>query len=69
LHLSSQEYSEVSVLKGMASSVGIQGVAKTFAKINAKTSKHHIPLLPLWSNGLKLNKHKFKMFDQRITFS
>jgi hypothetical protein len=49
--------------------VGIQGVAKTFAKINAKTSKQHIPLLSLWSNRPKLNEHKFKMFDQRITFN
>ena len=53
----------------MASSVGIQGVAKTFAKINAKTSKHRIPLTPLWYDHFKPNQQRFQVLYVGVTVS
>ncbi len=53
----------------MACLVGIQGVAKTFAKINAKTSKHRIPLTPLRLNHSKLNQQRFQVLYVGVTVS
>ena len=47
----------------------IQGVAKTFAKINAKTSKHRIPLTPLWLNHSKLNQQRFQVLYVGVAVS
>ncbi len=43
--------------------------AKTFAKINAKTSKHRIPLLSLWFNHFKLNQQRFQVLYVCVTVS
>ena len=43
--------------------------AKTFAKINAKTSKHRIPLTPLWLNHSKPNQQRFEVLYVSVTFS
>ncbi len=41
--------------------MSIHGGAKTFAKINAKTSKHRIPLTPLWFDHSKPNQQRFEV--------
>ena len=43
--------------------------AKTFAKINPKTSKHRIPLTPLWLNHSKPNQQRFQVLYVGITVS
>ena len=53
----------------MACLVGIQGVAKTFAKINAITSKHRITLTPLWFNHFKPNQQRFQILYVGVTVS
>ena len=47
----------------------IQGVAKTFARRNAKTSKHRIPLTPLWLNHFKPNQQRFQVLYVGVTVS
>jgi len=47
----------------------IHGVAKTFAKINAKTSKHRISLTTFWCNHFKLNQQKFQVLYVCVTVS
>ena len=47
----------------------IQRVAKTFARRNAKTSKHRIPLTPLWFDHSKANSQTLKVLYQCSTFS
>ena len=53
----------------MGCSVGIHGVAKTFAKINAKTSKHRIPLTPLWFDHSKPNQQSFQVLYVGVAVS
>ena len=43
--------------------------AKTFAKINVKTSKHRIPLLPLWYDHFKPNQQRFEVLYVSVTVS
>ena len=47
----------------------IQGVAKTFARRNAKTSKHRIPLTPLWYDHFKPNQQRFEVLYVGVTVS
>ena len=47
----------------------IQGVAKTFARRNAKTSKHRIPLTPLWYDHFKPNQQRFEVLYVSVTVS
>ena len=47
----------------------IQGVAKTFARRNAKTSKHRIPLTPLWLNHFKPYQQRFQVLYVGVTVS
>ena len=49
--------------------MGIQGVAKTFARRNAKTSKHRIPLTSLRLNHSKLNQQRFQVLYVCVTVS
>ena len=44
-------------------------VAKTFAKINAKTSKHRIPLTSLWLNHFKPYQQRFEVLDVGVALS
>ena len=49
--------------------MGIRGVAKTFAKINAETSKNRIPLTSLRLNHSKLNQQRFQVLYVCVTVS
>jgi hypothetical protein len=53
----------------MACLVGIQGVAKTFAKINAITSKHRIPLTPIRLNHFKPYQQRFEVLYVGVAVS
>jgi len=44
------------------------GEAKTFAKRNAKTSDHRIPLTSLWLNHFKPNQQRFQELYVGATF-
>ena len=46
----------------------IQGVAKTFPRRNAKTSKHRVLLTPLWFNHFKPNQQRFQELNVSIAF-
>ena len=53
----------------MAWLVDIQGVAKFRATMNSKTSKHRIPLTPLWLNHFKPNQQRFQVLYVGVTVS
>ena len=44
-------------------------VAKFSAKMNSKTSKHRIPLTPLWHNYFKPNQQRFQVLYVGVTVS
>ena len=53
----------------MACLVNLQGEAKFSATMNSKTSKHRIPLTPLWYDHFKPNQQRFEVLYVSVTVS